>query len=62
MIIFVMIFKVDFGKTYDSVSWSYLSHILSFLGLSRFGGLRCVLKYFCASILINGMSFSCIKA
>ncbi|GJW78508.1 putative RNA-directed DNA polymerase, eukaryota, reverse transcriptase zinc-binding domain protein [Tanacetum coccineum] len=52
----LMIFKVDFEKAFDSVSWNYLDYILSQMG---FGNLwrsliRACLNSSCTSILVNG--------
>nr|GEY46794.1 RNA-directed DNA polymerase, eukaryota, reverse transcriptase zinc-binding domain protein [Tanacetum cinerariifolium] len=52
----LMIFKVDFEKAFDSVSWRYLDYVLSQIG---FGDLwrtwiRSFLHSACRSILING--------
>lgn len=33
-----IIFKVDFEKTYDSISWDYLDQIMVFVGLGIDGG------------------------
>nr|GEY14817.1 RNA-directed DNA polymerase, eukaryota, reverse transcriptase zinc-binding domain protein [Tanacetum cinerariifolium] len=52
----VMVFKVNFEKAYDSVSWDYLFEVMGFMGFrdrwcSWIRGLLCSVR---ASILVNG--------
>ncbi|GJX60728.1 RNA-directed DNA polymerase, eukaryota [Tanacetum coccineum] len=51
-----MIFKVDFEKAYDSVSWSYLDYFLIHFGLSDKwrGWIMACLQSARTSILVNG--------
>ena len=52
----MMIFKVDFEKAYDSVSWAYLEKLMQFMGFSdkwRFWIRACLLSAR-SSVLING--------
>ncbi|GJY94381.1 RNA-directed DNA polymerase, eukaryota [Tanacetum coccineum] len=52
----LMIFKVDFEKAYDSVSWSYLDYVLIHFGFSDKwrGWIRACLQSARTSILVNG--------
>ena len=52
----LMVFKVDFEKAYDSVSWKYLDHVLSQFGFgSKWRGwIRECLHSARTSILVNG--------
>ena len=51
-----MLFKVDFEKAFDSLSWDYLLEIMSIMG---FGSMWCrwikeLLSTARASVLVNG--------
>ncbi|GJR36520.1 RNA-directed DNA polymerase, eukaryota [Tanacetum coccineum] len=52
----VLIFKEDFEKAFDSISWNYLDHILDSLrfGLKWRSWIKTCLSYSRASILVNG--------
>ncbi|GJZ86688.1 RNA-directed DNA polymerase, eukaryota, reverse transcriptase zinc-binding domain protein [Tanacetum coccineum] len=52
----LMIFKVDFEKAFDSVSWDFLDRVMAFMGFGcRWRGwIRGCLKSAKASVLING--------
>ena len=52
----VMVFKVDFEKVYDSVSWSFLDYILDRLGfyLKWRKWITACLQSATISILVNG--------
>ncbi|GKB83567.1 putative RNA-directed DNA polymerase [Tanacetum coccineum] len=52
----LMVFKIDFEKAYDSVSWKYLDHVLNQFGFgSKWRGwIRECLYSACTSILANG--------
>nr|GFB07346.1 RNA-directed DNA polymerase, eukaryota, reverse transcriptase zinc-binding domain protein [Tanacetum cinerariifolium] len=52
----MLIFKVDFKKAFDSVSWKYLDFILDSLGFASEwqSWIRACLHYSRASIFING--------
>ncbi|GJS16186.1 RNA-directed DNA polymerase, eukaryota, reverse transcriptase zinc-binding domain protein [Tanacetum coccineum] len=54
----LMIFKVDFDKAYDSVSWSCLDYVLIHFGFSDKwrGWIRACLQSARTSILVNGVS------
>ena len=52
-----MMFKVDFEKAYDSVSWEYLDKLMGFLGFGE--KWRAWIRGLCSnarsSVLINGI-------
>ena len=52
----LMIFKVDFEKAYDSVSWEYLDRIMFFLGFSDKwqSWIRACLVSSRSSVILNG--------
>ncbi|GJS00740.1 RNA-directed DNA polymerase, eukaryota, reverse transcriptase zinc-binding domain protein [Tanacetum coccineum] len=52
----LLIFKVDFEKAFDSISWNYLDHILDTLGfgLKWHSWIKTCLSSSRASILVNG--------
>lgn len=52
----LMLFKIDFAKAYDSVSWKYLMAILQAMGFGDkwIGGINSCLRSALSSILING--------
>ncbi|GKA30656.1 RNA-directed DNA polymerase, eukaryota, reverse transcriptase zinc-binding domain protein [Tanacetum coccineum] len=52
----LMIFKVDFEKAFDSISWNYLDFILSQMGFGDLwrSWIRACLNSACTSILVNG--------
>ncbi|GJV39734.1 RNA-directed DNA polymerase, eukaryota, reverse transcriptase zinc-binding domain protein [Tanacetum coccineum] len=52
----LLIFKVDFEKAFDSISWNYLDHILDSLGfgLKWHSWIKTYLSSSRASILVNG--------
>ena len=51
-----MLFKVDFEKAYDSLSWEYLLEIMSIMGFGSkwCGWIKELLTTTRASILVNG--------
>lgn len=51
-----MLFKVDFQKAYDSVSWEYLDRVLHAMGFGE-NWLNWIQGYLCptrCSVLLNG--------
>ncbi|GKD95980.1 RNA-directed DNA polymerase, eukaryota, reverse transcriptase zinc-binding domain protein [Tanacetum coccineum] len=52
----LLIFKVDFEKAFDSISWKYLDHILDSLGFGYTwrSWIKSCLSSLRASILVNG--------
>lgn len=52
----VLVFKVDFEKSYDSISWDYLIEIMQYMGFDpkQFGWILEMLSSARASVLVNG--------